>query len=275
MAPDVFANFSSINPMARTVMDTALMLEAMTGEHPCDPYSYGSPSTGFVAAAKPEGSLAGLRIAWRPQMANTVIDSEVLSLTERAAMALGQLGATVEPMDDDLEPVEPIWFAYASAIWNARFRDLLPQWGNRLSPTLLRQMELGKDTTGEAVGRALLGRTQLFHKVQSWFDRYDVIVTPTLARTAIPIEEKLFESIEIEGVKVGTVRKAWYPYTHPFNLTGHPAISLPCGFHSDGLPVAIQLVGRRNDDARLLRIAALFEQARPWSDRRPKIAGLD
>ena len=275
MAPDVFANFSSINPMARTVMDTALMLEAMTGEHPCDPYSYGSPSTGFVAAAKPEGSLAGLRIAWRPQMANTVIDSEVLSLTERAAMALGQLGATVGPMDNDLEPVEPIWFAYASAIWNARFRDLLPQWGNRLSPTLLRQMELGKDTTGEAVGRALLGRTQLFHKVQSWFDRYDVIVTPTLARTAIPIEEKLFESIEIEGVKVGTVRKAWYPYTHPFNLTGHPAISLPCGFHSDGLPVAIQLVGRRNDDARLLRIAALFEQARPWSDRRPKIAGLD
>jgi aspartyl-tRNA(Asn)/glutamyl-tRNA(Gln) amidotransferase subunit A len=275
MAPDVFANFSSINPMARTVLDTALMLEAMAGEHPSDPYSYGAATTGFVAAAQPEGTLKGLRIAWRPQMANTVIDSEVLSLTERAAMTLGELGANVEPMDDDLEPVEPIWFAYASAIWNARFRDVLPRWGNKLSPTLLRQMELGKDTTGEAVGRALLGRTQLYRKVQSWFESYDVIVTPTLARTAIPIEEKLFESIEIEGVKVGTVRKAWYPYTHPFNLTGHPAISLPCGFHSDGLPVAIQLVGRRNEDARLLRIAALFEQARPWSGRRPRIEGLD
>jgi aspartyl-tRNA(Asn)/glutamyl-tRNA(Gln) amidotransferase subunit A len=275
MAPDVFANFSSINPMARTVLDTALMLEAMAGEHPSDPYSYGAATTGFVAAAQPEGTLKGLRIAWRPQMANTVIDSEVLSLTERAAMTLGELGANVEPMDDDLEPVEPIWFAYASAIWNARFRDVLPRWGNKLSPTLLRQMELGKDTTGEAVGRALLGRTQLYRKVQSWFESYDVIVTPTLARTAIPIEEKLFESIEIEGVKVGTVRKAWYPYTHPFNLTGHPAISLPCGFHSDGLPVAIQLVGRRNEDARLLRIAALFEQAQPWSGRRPRIEGLD
>jgi aspartyl-tRNA(Asn)/glutamyl-tRNA(Gln) amidotransferase subunit A len=275
MAPDVFANFSSINPMARTVLDTALMLEAMAGEHPSDPYSYGAPTTGFVAAAKPEGTLRGLRIAWRPQMANTVIDSEVLSLAERAAMMLGELGANVEPMDDDLEPVEPIWFAYASAIWNARFRDVLPRWGNKLSPTLLRQMELGKDTTGEAVGRALLGRTQLYRKVQSWFDSYDVIVSPTLARTAIPIQEKLFEAIEIEGVKVGTVRKAWYPYTHPFNLTGHPAISLPCGFHSDGLPVAIQLVGRRNEDARLLRIAALFEQARPWSGRRPRIEGLD
>jgi aspartyl-tRNA(Asn)/glutamyl-tRNA(Gln) amidotransferase subunit A len=274
MAPDVFANFSSINPMARTVMDAALMLEAMAGEHPSDPYSYGAPSTGFVAAARPEGSLAGMRVAWRPMMANTVIDSQVLDLTERAAMALGELGASVEPMDDDLEPVEPIWFAYASASWNARFRDLLPQWGNRLSLTLIRQMELGKDTTGEAVGRALLDRTQLFRKVQGWFDHYDVIVTPTLARTAIPIEERLFEPVEIEGVKTGTVRQSWYPYTHPFNLTGHPAMTLPCGFHSDGLPVGLQLVGRRSEDARLLRVAALFEQARPWSGRRPQIEGL-
>ena len=274
MAPEVFANISSINPMARTVMDTALMLEAMAGEHPSDPYSYGAPSSGFVAAARPEGSLKGLRIAWRPFMANSVIDGQVLEMTERGAMVLGEIGATVEPMDDDLEPVEPIWFAYSSALWNARFRDALPKWRERMSPTLIRQMELGKDTTGEAVGRALLTRTQLFKKVQSWFDRYDVIVTPTLTRTAIPIEEKLFEPIEIEGQKTDTVRKAWYPYTHPFNMTGHPALTLPCGFHSDGLPVAIQLVGRRSEDARLLRVAALFEQARPWTATRPTIAGL-
>ncbi len=112
-------------------------------------------------------------------------------------------------------------------MWNARFRDLLPQWGNRLSPTLVKQMELGKDITAEAVGRALLARTQLYRKVQAWFERFDVIVTPTLARTAIPIEERLFEPIEIEGEKTDTVRKAWYPYTHPFNLTGHPAMTLP------------------------------------------------
>ena len=84
-------------------------------------------------------------------------------------------------------------------------------------------MELGKDTTGGDVGRALLARTQLYRKVQGWFDRFDVIVTPTLTRTAIPIEERLFEPIEIEGRKTDTVRKAWYPYTHPFNLTGNPA----------------------------------------------------
>jgi len=274
-APEAFANISSINPMARTVMDTALMLEAMAGQHPSDPYSYGAPSTGFVAAAKAEGSLEGMRIAWRPLLANTMIDSEVLEACETAAMALGRLGAGVEPMDDDMEPVEPIWFAYSSAMWNARFRDLLPKWGNKLSPTLVRQMELGKNTTGEAVGRALLARTQLYRKVQGWFDRFDVIAMPTLARTAIPIEERLFEPIEIEGRKADSVRKAWYPYTHPFNLTGHPAVTLPCGFHSDGLPMAIQLVGRRGEDARLLRVAALFEAARPWDARRPQIDDMD
>ena len=111
--------------------------------------------------------------------------------------------------------------------------------------------------------------------MQGWFDRFDVIVTPTLARTAIPIEERLFEPIEIEGQKTDTVRKAWYPYTHPFNLTGHPAMTLPCGFHSDGLPVAIQLIGRRSEDAALFKVAAQFEQARPWAARRPHIDGLD
>ena len=246
----------------------------MAGEHPTDPYSHRAPSPGFVAAALAKGSLKGTRIAWRPLLANTAIDGEVLQACEAAAMSLAALGASVEPMDDDMEPIEPMWFAYSSALWNARFRDLVAQWGNRMSPTLLKQMELGKDTTAEAVGRALLARTRLYRMVEAWFEPFDVIVMPTLTRTAIPIEERLFEPIEIEGRKIDTVRKAWYPYTHPFNLTGHPAMTLPCGFHSDGLPMAIQLVGRRGEDARLLRIAALYEEARPWAGRRPTIEGV-
>jgi aspartyl-tRNA(Asn)/glutamyl-tRNA(Gln) amidotransferase subunit A len=273
-APDLFANFSSINPMARTVMDTALMLEAMAGPDPCDPYAMGMPSTGFVAAAMPEGSLKGNRVAWRPLLGNSVLDREVFALCESAALALGELGARVEPMDDDLEPVEPMWFPYACAMWHARFGDALPKWRDKLSPTLLRQMELGQNNTGGDVGRALLARTQLYRTVESWFTRFDIIAMPTLARTALDIEERMFEPVEIDGQKTETVRKAWYPYTHPFNLTGHPAISLPCGFHSDGLPVAIQLVGRRGEDARLLRAAALYEQARPWHAKRPQIAAV-
>jgi aspartyl-tRNA(Asn)/glutamyl-tRNA(Gln) amidotransferase subunit A len=144
-----------------------------------------------------------------------------------------------------------------------------------MSPTLLAQMEAGKAHTSEMLARALVERTRIYRRIQSWFDTADIIVMPTLTRTAVSIDEALYDPIEIEGRKVDTVRKAWYPYTHPFNLTGHPALTLPCGFHSDGLPVAIQVVGRRNEDARLFKVAALFEQARPWADRRPKVDGLE
>jgi aspartyl-tRNA(Asn)/glutamyl-tRNA(Gln) amidotransferase subunit A len=247
------------------------MLEAMAGQHTSDPFSYGAPSRGFVAAAHPHGSLGALRVAWRPRMANTVVDSEVLALCERALKTLAGLGADVAEMGDDLEPVEPIWLAYSAAMWSARFQDALPAWREKISPTLLRQMALADGISGADVGRALLRRTALFRQVQAWFERCDIMVTPTLTRTAIDLQERLFAPIEIEGRPVDTVRKAWYPYTHPFNLTGHPAISLPAGFARDGLPVAVQLIGRKGEDARLLRVAALFEEAQPWTGRWPKL----
>jgi len=270
MAPEAFGNMSYITPTTRTVMDTALMMEAMAGYHPSDPHSYGMPSSGFVDGAKAEGRLDGVRMAWRPFLANKIVDSEVLELTHEAADTFAELGATLEPMGDDMEPTEPFWLVISTGLWNARFGNELAQWRDRLSPTLVRQMQGGGSHTAEQLARAQLERTKLYRKVQTWFERFDIIVMPTLSRTAIPIEERLFEPIEIEGKPVDTVRRAWYPYTHPFNLTGNPAITLPAGFHSDGLPVAIQLVGRWGEDAKLLRAAALFEQARPWADRRPE-----
>ena len=273
-APDAFSNMSYITPTTRTVLDTALMLEAMAGWHPSDPHSYGMPTTGFVEAARARGDLKGLRVAWRPYLANSIADPEYLSRCEAATGVLGELGAVVEPMGDDLEPTEPYWLTLSTALWNARFADALPKWRDKLSPTLLRQMRDGDGQTGEAVGRALLLRTKLYRQVQAWFERFDVIVMPTLARTALGIDEKLFEPVMIGNREAGGVRRAWYPYTHPFNLTGNPAIALPAGLHSDGLPISVQIVGRRGEDARLLRIAALFEMAQPWGSTAPVIQGL-
>ena len=275
IAPDAFSNMSYITPLTRTVMDTALMLEAMAGWHPSDPHSFGMTAEGSVAAANGEGDLKGLKMAWRPYLANTIIDHEVLSRCEASAKVFGELGATIEPMDDDLEPTEPFWLTLSTALWNARFADALPKWREKLSPTLIGQMERGAKLTGEDVGRALMLRTQLYRQVQNWLERFDVIVMPTLTRTALPIDEALFEPITIGNQKVDTVRRAWYPYTHPFNLTGNPAIVLPCGLHSDGLPISIQLVGRRGADQELLRIGALFEQEQPWAHLRPTLQGID
>lgn len=275
IAPDAFANMSYITPMTRTVMDTALMLEAMAGWHPSDPHSFGMTAAGAVAAASPRGGLQGLRVAWRPYLANTVVDHEVLALTQAAVEALGELGAIIEPMGDDLEPTEPFWLTLSTALWNARFADALPKWRDKLSPTLIGQMERGAKSSAEDVGRALMLRTKLFRQVQGWFERFDVIAMPSLSRTALGIQEALFEPITIGNQKVDTVRRAWYPYTHPFNLTGHPAVVLPAGLHSDGLPVSIQLVGASGADQKLLRVAAHFEQARPWAHLRPPTAALD
>ena len=275
MSPDTFGNMSYITPTTRTVMDTALMLEAMGGADPSDIHSFGASTERLVEAARGEGDLKGLRIAWRPYVGNTVVDSEVLERCEQVADALGDLGAIVEPMGDDMEPTEPMWLVVSTALWNARFADRLPEWREKMSPTLVRQMSGGGQHTAEMLARANLQRTAIYRKVQSWFDRYDIILMPTLSRTALPIQERLFDPIEIEGKIVDSIRKAWYPYTHPFNLTGNPAVTLPAGLHSDGLPMAIQLVGRRGADALLLRAAAIFERAHPWDEYRPKVAGLD
>ncbi len=275
MSPDTFGNMSYITPTTRTVMDTALMLEAMGGADPSDIHSFGASTAGLVEAARGEGDLKGLRIAWRPYVGNTVVDSEVLERCEQVADALGDLGAIVEPMGDDMEPTEPMWLVVSTALWNARFADRLPEWRDKMSPTLVRQMSGGGQHTAEMLARANLQRTAIYRKVQSWFDRYDIILMPTLARTALPIQERLFDPIEIEDKVVDSIRKAWYPYTHPFNLTGNPAVTLPAGLHSDGLPMAIQFVGRRGADALLLRAAAIFERAHPWDEYRPKVPGLD
>jgi aspartyl-tRNA(Asn)/glutamyl-tRNA(Gln) amidotransferase subunit A len=274
LTPDGFGNQSHITPMTRTVMDTALMLQAMAGPHPCDPHSLGLAVPDFVAAARPEGDLKAVRIAWRPLLGNTLLSREVREACERALSAFAELGAIVELVDDVFTSTEPIWLILTQSFWNARFRRYVAQFGNRMSDTLLRQMDNGAGHTAVALQEAMFERTRVFRDIQGWFRPYEIVATPTLSRTALAIDHDFFAPIEIDGQVADTVRKAWYPYTLPFNLSGNPAVTMPCGFGADGLPIGLQLIGRHLGDAHLLRAAALFEQARPWEAARPQIPGL-
>ena len=269
--PDGFNNQAFITPTTRTVMDSALMLQAMAGPHPSDPHSAGLTPGDYVAAARPEGDLTGVRIAWRPRLGNTAIDREVLALCEKGVATLASLGAVVEEVPDDFGPTEPVWLVLTYSFWHGRFAQFLKQHGNRMTPSLVRQIEAGAHYSAADLQNALFERTRIYRQIQGWFETCDLIVTPTLTRTALPIDGDLFEPIEIEGQKIDTPRKAWYPYTHPFNLSGNPAVTLPCGFHTDGLPVGLQIVGRLMEDARVMRAAALFEAAQPWAQHRPKL----
>jgi aspartyl-tRNA(Asn)/glutamyl-tRNA(Gln) amidotransferase subunit A len=271
LTPDGFGNQSHITPMTRTVMDTALMLQAMSGPDPRDPHSLGLPAPDFVAAARAEGDLAGIRIRWRPLLGNDRLAAEVRAACETALKALEELGAIIEPVNDVFQTTEPIWLVLTQSFWNARFRRYVAQHGNQMSDTLLRQMETGAAHSAVALQEAMFERTRVFREIEGWFADCDLVATPTLSRTALPIDHDFFAPIEIDGALSDTVRQAWYPYTLPFNLSGSPAVTLPCGFGSDGLPIGLQLIGPHLADARLLRAAALFEAARPWTDKRPPI----
>jgi aspartyl-tRNA(Asn)/glutamyl-tRNA(Gln) amidotransferase subunit A len=228
----------------------------------------------FVAAAQPEGDLKGVRIAWRPLLGNTLLSREVSEACERALAAFAELGAIVEPVDEAFTSTEPIWLILTQSFWNARFRRYVAQFGNRMSGTLVRQMDNGAGHSAVALQEAMFERTRVFREIQGWFERCDIVAMPTLSRTALAIDHDFFAPIEIDSQVTDTVRKAWYPYTLPFNLSGNPAVTLPCGFGTDGLPIGLQLIGPHLGDARLLRAAALFEQARPWAAERPHIPGL-
>ena len=122
LTPDGFGNQSHITPMTRTVMDAALMLQAMAGPHRCDPHSLGLAVPDFVAAARPDGDLKGVRIAWRPLLGNTILSREVRDACEQALAVFAELGAIVEPVDDNFTGTEPIWLILTQSFWNTRFR---------------------------------------------------------------------------------------------------------------------------------------------------------
>jgi aspartyl-tRNA(Asn)/glutamyl-tRNA(Gln) amidotransferase subunit A len=269
LTPDGFGNQSHITPMTRTVVDSALMLQAMAGPDRCDPHSLGLATPDFVAAAQPEGSLDGVRIAWRPLLGNELLSAEVRAACETALKTLEDLGAIITPVDDTFASTEPIWLILTQSFWNARFRRYVPQFGNQMSDTLIRQMDSGAAHSAVALQEAMFERTRVFREIESWFADCDLVATPTLSRTALPIGHDFFAPIEIDGTVADTVRKSWYPYTLPFNLSGNPAVTLPCGFGADGLPIGLQLIGPHLGDAQLLRAAALYEMAAPWADRRP------
>jgi aspartyl-tRNA(Asn)/glutamyl-tRNA(Gln) amidotransferase subunit A len=274
-APDAFGNVSYLDPTTRNVRDNALMLAAMAGPHPSDPHSLYLKADGLAQAGRGEGDLKGVRIAWRAHLGNTAVDTDVLRICQDAFKVFGDLKATVSETNATFEPAEPVFQVLWASLLNARYRQYVKEFGPRMTGTLLAQMDQGVGATGEQVLAAIFARTAIYRNIQTWFETTDILVMPTMARTAVPIDHDFFGDVIINNAPAGPARRAWYPYTHPFNISGNPAITLPAGFHPDGLPVGIQLVGRHGEDAKLLRAAALFEKARPWTHKRPVLTGLD
>src|ERR1044072_4910487 len=126
--------------------------------------------------------------------------------------------------------VEPIWSAISHTGWRTRVERIAADHSDELRETFLRELALAQRTSGIDYQQAMFDRTILFRRVQSLLQRADALVMPTLSRTALPIEQQLFGTIEIDNEVFNEVRANWFPWTMPFNMTGHPAVSIPCRF---------------------------------------------
>jgi aspartyl-tRNA(Asn)/glutamyl-tRNA(Gln) amidotransferase subunit A len=151
-----------------------------------------------------------------------------------------------------------------------RLRALLPEWESRMDPdlvTLIRGAErLGPTTYGEALAK----RNTLWDTVTNFFEQFELLLTPTLPVPPFAAGVGAPDGIPDTPGALPPFSEA-LPFTYPWNMTGQPAATVPCGFTGEGLPVGMQIVGRRFADATVLRAATAFEQAHPWADRRPRL----
>jgi aspartyl-tRNA(Asn)/glutamyl-tRNA(Gln) amidotransferase subunit A len=256
-------------PMARTVRDAALLLNVIAGPDERDLVSLPADATDYLSAC--EGGIRGLRVAWSSTLGYANVDPEVRVVTEAAAKVFeSSLGCKVEASNPGFEsPWESLSILMVMN-FALRFRGFLPEWENRMDPDLVKLIRNVERLGPTDFGEALAKRFILWDTTRKFFERFDLFLTPTVPIAAFEAGQLAPDGMAAPPGSLIPFAD-WSPFTYPWNITGQPAASVPCGFTREGLPVGLQIVGRRFADATVLRAAAAFEEARPWSDKRPPL----
>ncbi len=256
---------SHVGPITRTVGDAALMLRAMAGPDDRDMTSLEAAPENFTARL--DEGIEGLRVAFSPNLGYLKVDDEVAGPVKAGALAFQELGCRVEeanPGWGDPTAMEHCLFSVTlAAMWG----ELLPEWRDRMDPGLVAILEHGKTYSAVDFCKANAQRLAYYDKVRSFFDRYDLLLTPTLSVAAFPADRLIPEHWEQHPWDW----LRWAGFSFPFNLTWLPAATCPCGFTPAGLPVGLQIVAARNRDLRVLQASRAFECARPWAQYRPSL----
>jgi Asp-tRNA(Asn)/Glu-tRNA(Gln) amidotransferase A subunit family amidase len=258
----IWAALAHSGPLTRTVADAALFLGAIAGPDPRDPTTIDNPPEDYGGTLSHSLEvLQGLRVAWSADFGYAAVDPEVRQLTTQAATRFEGFGCTVEAVDpgwdNPYEAMATLWHALMAARLGHMY-DERPDW---IEPSLAEMIRAGRQISSEVYVKAGLTRTIFYHQVQQLFESYDLLLTPQMPVGAWPVEHG---PGEIEGRPTPSIFDR-LPFTFPFNLTGQPAASVPCGFTGEGLPVALQIVGRWHADTLVLQAATAFEQAMPWA----------
>ena len=272
--PDAFLHTPCIHagPLTRTVADAALMASVMCGPHDGDPLSL--PDDGVDWAAAVERPADGLRVAFSPDLGDYPVDPEVAAVVAEAVGALGGAGCQVDAIDLDLgsthDELTTLWIDEMAVLYSATAANLaavgvdLMARRDDLCPEFVALLERGPQISAVEAKLGDVLRTRVFDALQAVFVDHDLLVCPTLACAPFPNADdgSTLGPAVIDGRPVE--QTIGWCLTYPINFTGHPAISVPAGLTADGLPVGLQIVGRRFDDTTVLAAAAALERARPW-----------
>jgi Asp-tRNA(Asn)/Glu-tRNA(Gln) amidotransferase A subunit family amidase len=259
-----FERVGHVGPITRTVRDAAAVLDVIAGGDDRDRGSLpGGGAASYLQAC--DADVKGLHVAWAPDLGYAAVDASVLATCESAAGAFETLGCHVEVVNPGWESPEELFTTMIAAQFYAAWSDRLPDAEPLMDPSLVRFIRRGGAVSARDYLRAAAGVEEYWMEVQTFLERFDVLLMPTVA--VLPFGAGAHPPREITGQDVSVL--GWMPFTYPFNMTGQPAASVPAGWTDEGLPVGLQIVGRRHADTTVLAASAAFEAASPWKDRRP------
>lgn len=253
-------------PMARTVGDVALMLQAIAGPDARSPISLQDP--GSLFAEPLDVDLGRLRVAWSPRLGGLPVAAEVTTALAGVPAVFADLGWEVEEATPDLSDAAEIFQVLRARQYELGLGETYDRHRHQLKDTIRWNIEEGRRRSLADHAVASRKHAALYHRVREFFERFDVLACPTVQVAPFPVDIEWVE--EIAGVGLQTYID-WMRSCSDVTVMGCPAISLPAGFTPDGLPVGLQLVGRPRDDLGLLRIAHAFEAATRVGERRPPL----
>ena len=265
--PSSMSVHSHLGPMTRTVLDAALFLSITAGVDTRDRASWSS-GIDYYAELQESVDISGLRVAWSTDLGYAEVDPEVADLFERARSIVEDLGCEVE----EAHPAAPDHWPVIEVVFNisqlSRHVDDLDEVSDLLDPGRLDLLRRARQFTADEIMRANNAWNDYFHVWREFMQDYDLMITPTMA--CPPFGAGEHKPATVNGKP--TTSLGWTGFGYPFNLTGQPAASVPCGLTSDGLPVGLQIIGRYRDDLTVLRASAAFQEAAPWPRLAPDFA---
>ena len=254
-------------PMARTVADCALMLAAIAGRDARSPIAIAE--SGSVYAQPLARDFKGVRIAWSPDLGGLPVDARVAAVLASQRATFAALGCEIEEATPDLSDANEIFMTLRAWQFELSYGELLDRHRDLLKDTVIWNIEAGRKLRGPQIGAAELKRTALFKRMHAFMQRHEFLLLPVNQVPPFDVNQPFVT--EINGVKMDNYID-WMKSCYFITVTGHPAISVPCGFTADGLPVGVQIVGRHQDDLGVLQLAYALEQATQLWRRRPPLA---